>query len=133
MADKTRILWIDDTLSTLEFILFKLHTEYETDIYFSNDNAEALELSKNQWDIVLYDIGMDVSRTGYDLPVASKIRQNIGNALFIGDSLVYRGSYKEYFDEVFERSVNSDITLKDFLEIAEGHGVNIKRKINKDE
>ena len=89
MTEKTRVLWIEDEPQTLEYLFYRLHTEYELDIYNINNNERALELSKDKWDVVIYDVGMDVSKTGYDLPVATKIKQNIEDTLFIGTSLCY--------------------------------------------
>lgn len=127
---KTRILWIEDEPDTVCSVVTGLLLDYKVDIYMPNNNSRALELAKDRWDLVLYDVGMDRSRTGYDLPVAEKVKQFIGNSIpFIGTTFNPTGRHSDY-KEIFDGLIQPYhlVNAKDFVNFAKEYSIEIKKK-----
>ena len=125
---KTRILWINDNRDSHTYVVGRLLEEYDTEIYMPDNNADALRLAQDGWDIAFYDMGMDEGNGIHNMPVASRLRELLGDAVFVGvsmDTSAYT-DFTEYFDEI-EDSVHF-LSPYRFVDFAKKHGIVIEKR-----
>lgn len=76
---KLQFLIIDEEFDLHDFFIDTLMSDYNVRVQFANTNSMALEKAKDgRYDVIMYDIGMERSRTGRDFPVVAKLKEFSG-------------------------------------------------------
>ena len=118
--DPPLILLVEDN-ETLRFLVSKQMKKLGLKVDFATDGAEAVEMAKCGYDLILMDIGLGSGPDGFEVTKQIKIQSTINKSTPIVAVTSHEGEdYKEKAREVgMERYFNKPFTAEDAKNIVE--------------